>query len=79
VVKRFPIEKRVLGTDPLEFEHALSRRVWDESPDQPAAQSQRREGRVVEFLYRDPEGRHLVRPEPQGDTAPEATFQPTGH
>jgi hypothetical protein len=79
VVKRFAIEERVLGPDPLEFEHAVSRRVWDESPEQPAVRSQRQEGRVVEFLYRDPEGRHLVRPEPQGETAPDATLQPTDH
>jgi hypothetical protein len=69
VVTRFAIEDQPVGTDPVEFHHALARRVWTEAPELSLGQSHRREGHVVEFLYRDPDGRHLARPEAAGDAS----------
>jgi hypothetical protein len=78
VVERFTIEERPLGADPVEFHHAVSRRVWQEDPGRPHVESQRSEGHVVEFLYRDPAGRHLARPEPEPDGAsPDAEYEAT--
>ncbi|MDS0276564.1 hypothetical protein NDI85_02055 [Halomicroarcula sp. S1AR25-4] len=82
VEKRFTIENQPVGDDPVEFHHAVSRRVWQEDPEQPHVKSQRNEGRVIELFYRDPDGRHLDKPEPESneDGVPEAVeFEPTGH
>ena len=82
VEKRFTIEKQPLGEEPAEFHHAVNRRVWQEDPEQPHVRSQRSEGHIVELFYRDSNGRHLDRPDPEKNDAgiPEAVeFEPTGH
>lgn len=82
VEKRLTIEDQPVGDTPVEFHHAVSRRVWQEDPEQPHVRSQRSEGRIVELFYRDADGRHLDRPEPteSEDGIPEAVeFESTGH
>lgn len=81
VVKRFTIEDCSLGAQPVEFHHAVTRRVWQEDPANPHVRSQRSEGHIIEFLYRDPDGWHLARPDPPDylSSGGEATYEPTGH
>lgn len=67
VVKRFTIEEQPLGAEPVEFHHAVSRRVWSEDSDHSQVRSQRSEGHIIELLYRSPTGRHLDRPDSQGE------------
>lgn len=67
VEKRFTIEPCELGSTPLTFELSVSRRVWQEDPDQPHVRSQRSQGRRFDILYRDADGWHMDRPEPQVD------------
>lgn len=62
VLKRFPIEKQVLGDESLVFGHTVSRRVWSEDPVNVHVQSQRSEGLRTQFLYEDSEGWHLIQP-----------------
>lgn len=68
VVKRFTIKNRSLAGHSIDFHHAVSRRVWSEDPDRPEVQSQRSEGHVIEFLYADRDGWHIVRPEAQAES-----------
>jgi hypothetical protein len=82
VIKEFTVKKRPLGAEPIEFHHAVSRRVWQEDPEQPMVKSQRSEGHVIELFYRDPTGRHLTQPEPPDEdttNGDDADFKPTGH
>lgn len=80
VIKRFTIEDRSVGEIPVEFHHAIIRRVWTEDPDRPQIKSSRSEGRQVEFLYQDDDGWHLAQPEAESGqssfTEPSA-YEPT--
>lgn len=82
VVKRFAVEERSLAAGAVEFRSSAVRRVWSEDPDRPGMRSRRSEARHVEFLYRDRDGWHLVRPDPETarfglvDTS---GHEPTGH
>jgi hypothetical protein len=73
VIKRFDIEKSPVSEDPIEFHHAVSRRVWEEDSDQPHIKSQRSEGRIFELLYRDPDGWHLARANPDDEPSDSET------
>jgi hypothetical protein len=82
VLKRFDIETHPLSENPAEFSHSVSRRVWQEDPEQPLVKSQRQEGRIFELLYRDPDGWHLARPDSKdesNDAADNAEYESTGH
>jgi hypothetical protein len=79
VVKRFPIETRSIGTEPLVFSHTVSRRVWSEDPLNMKVQSQRSEGLRTQFLYADSDSWHLIRPQSLGEPtdSSNASFEPT--
>jgi hypothetical protein len=80
VLKRFTIEEHPVGDDYVEFHHSVSRRVWQEDPEQPHIRSQRSEGRIFELLYRDPDGWHLARADPDDeptDTTESTDYEPT--
>jgi hypothetical protein len=82
VLKRFAIEERSLGDDPIEAHHSVIRRVWREDSTRPHVRSQRSEGHIIELLYRDPTGRHLARPDQREDTATtpdDSEYHPTDH
>jgi len=82
VEKRFTIDKQPVDDDPIEFHHEVNRRVWQEDPEQPYVKSQRSEGHIIELFYRDADGRHLDRPDPDKneDGIPEAVeYEPTDH
>lgn len=82
VLKRFTIEDHPIGDDPVEFHHSVSRRVWQEDPDQPHIKSQRSEGRIFELLYRDPDGWHLARAAPDDESTAvdgASEYNPTEH
>jgi hypothetical protein len=78
VLKQFPIERQVIGAEPLVFSHTVSRRLWTEDPVNPQIQSQRSEGLVTQFLYREDGDWHLIQPKagnPSDDES--ASFEPT--
>lgn len=80
VEKRYAIEPKPVGDEPVEFRQAVSRRVWSEDPEQPEVRSQRSEGRKVLFLYRDGGGWHVDEPDPVASDPPHDTgaeFEPT--
>jgi hypothetical protein len=79
VLKRFPIEKRTIGNEPLVFSHTVSRRVWSEDPVNLHVQSQRSEGLRTQLLYADTDGWHLIQPTDFGDPseAADGSFEPT--
>lgn len=82
VLKRFDVEKHVVSDEPVEFHHAVSRRVWQEDPQQPHIKSQRSEGRIFELLYRDPDGWHLARADPDdepSEVAGNPDYEATDH
>lgn len=82
VLKRFEIDKQPVSEESVEFHHSVSRRVWQEDPEQPHVKSQRSEGRIFELLYRDPAGWHLARADPDDEPAdPEDNprYEPTEH
>lgn len=82
VVKRYTIETKNLGASPLEFEHTVIRRVWEEDPSSPEITSQRSEGRKVLLLYREGAEWHIDEPDPVTDEVPhdtDATFELTSH
>jgi hypothetical protein len=79
VLKRFPIESRAIGDEPLVFSHTVSRRVWSEDPVNLHVQSQRSEGLRTQFIYADTDGWHLIQPtdfDGPGDAADDS-FEPT--
>ncbi|WP_302080616.1 hypothetical protein [Salinibaculum rarum] len=79
VLKRFPIERRTIGDEPLVFSHTVSRRVWSEDPVNLHVQSQRSEGLRTQILYADTDGWHLIQPTDFGDPseAADGSFEPT--
>lgn len=79
VLKRFPIERRTIGDEPLVFTHTVSRRVWSEDPVNLHVQSQRSEGLRTQFLYADTDGWHLIQPTDFDDQSEPAddSFEPT--
>jgi hypothetical protein len=79
VLKRFSIESRTIGDEPLVFSHTVSRRVWSEDPVNLHVQSQRSEGLRTQFLYADTDGWHLIQPTDFDDQAEAADdpFTPT--
>lgn len=82
VLKRFDIKKYPMSDGPVEFHHAVSRRVWQEDPEQPLIKSQRSQGRIFELLYRDPDGWHLARADPDdepSDSADNPEYESTEH
>lgn len=82
VLKRFDIEKYPVSEDQVEFSHSVSRRVWQEDPERPHIKSQRSEGRIFELLYRDPDGWHLARADPDdepSDSADNPEYESTEH
>jgi hypothetical protein len=82
VLKRFTIEATPVGAGHVDFHHSVSRRVWQENPEQPHIKSQRSEGRIFELLYRDPDGWHLARPDPDDETTgttESSEYGPTDH
>lgn len=82
VLKRFDIESHSVSEESVEFHHAVSRRVWQEDPKQPHIKSQRSEGRIFELLYRDPDGWHLARANPDdepSDAADNPEYETTDH
>lgn len=72
VLKRFPIETRAIGAEPLVFSHTVSRRVWSEDPLNTQIQSQRSEGLRTQFLYAEGDDWHLIQPDALGDTSQDA-------
>lgn len=82
VLKRFTIEDHPVGDSPVEFHHSVIRRVWQEDPAQPHIKSQRSDGRIFELLYRDPNGWHLARADPEDEpinTDGDPEYKPTEH
>jgi hypothetical protein len=79
VLKRFPIETRSIGAEPLVFSHTVSRRVWSEDPLNMKVQSQRSEGLRTQFLYADSDGWHLIQPQSLGEPTDSSgsSFEPT--
>ncbi|MFC6721581.1 hypothetical protein ACFQHN_29360 [Natrialbaceae archaeon GCM10025896] len=67
VLKRFPIETQELGDEPLVFSHTVSRRVWSEDPQNLHIQSQRSEGLITQFVYKNSAGWHLIQPKANRD------------
>jgi hypothetical protein len=79
VLKRFPIETKSVGVEPLVFSHTASRRIWSEDPLNSDVQSHRSEALQTQFLYADDEGWHLIQPTALGEPTEQedSSFEPT--